>query len=167
MKKLIVAGLALMIALPATAVAQGRGYGQDWREHRREYRDYQRENRRDYRDYQRELRRNHRDYQRGYGYRHAQPRHYHQPSYRYYAPPRYNYYRPSYGYGYGGGYYAPRWHRGMSLPPPYRRVIVHDYGYYGYPPPPYGHAYYRTDGGDIVLAAIATGLILSVFANAF
>jgi Ni/Co efflux regulator RcnB len=46
-------------------------------------------------------------------------------------------------------------------------VIVYDYHRYGYGPPPRGYHYYRTSTGEIILAAIATGLILSVFAGAF
>lgn len=56
-----------------------------------------------------------------------------------------------------------RWHRGAVIPYDYRRNwYVNDYRRYGYPPPPRGHAYYRTDTGDIVLAVIATGVILSL-----
>ena len=39
---------------------------------------------------------------------------------------------------------------------------MRDYNRYGYGPPPRGYGYYRTDTGDIVLAAIATGVILSL-----
>ena len=57
--------------------------------------------------------------------------------------------------------------RGQYLPQEYRRVVIYDYNRYGYGPPPRGYQYYRTNTGEIILAAIATGLILSVFANAF
>lgn len=71
-------------------------------------------------------------------------------------------YGPSYGYGYG--YHAPRrWYRGAVIPYDYRRSwYVNDYRRYGWAPPPRGYGYYRTDSGDIVLAAIATGVILSL-----
>ena len=59
-----------------------------------------------------------------------------------------------------------RWHRGAVIPHNYRRNwYVNDYRRYGYPPPPRGHAYYRTDTGDVVLAVIATGVILSLLNN--
>lgn len=56
-----------------------------------------------------------------------------------------------------------RWHRGAVIPYDYRRSwYVRDYHRYGWAPPPRGYGYYRTDTGDIVLAAIATGVILSL-----
>jgi len=56
-----------------------------------------------------------------------------------------------------------RWARGVVIPYDYRsRWYVRDYRRYGWAPPPRGYAYYRTDTGDIVLAAIATGVILSL-----
>ena len=192
MKKLMVAGLALLIAVPAVAQAQSRGDRQDWRDARREFRqerrefrqerrDFRRDDdrtraerrefrqdrrefrdaRRDFRDDRREWRDDRRDDRRGYGYGYgySAPRHY------YYSPPRTTYYyAPSYSYGYGGyGYSSPhRWSRGQILPPHYRRHAIYDYHRYGWGAPPRGYAYYRTDTGDIILAAIATGLILSI-----
>lgn len=59
-----------------------------------------------------------------------------------------------------------RWARGQAIPYQYRRNwYVHDYHRYGYRAPPRGYAYYRTDTGDIVLAAIATGVIISLLSN--
>jgi Ni/Co efflux regulator RcnB len=56
-----------------------------------------------------------------------------------------------------------RWQRGHVIPYNYRRSwYVDDYRRYGYRAPPRGYAYYRTDTGDVVLAAIATGVILSL-----
>ncbi len=56
-----------------------------------------------------------------------------------------------------------RWARGHVIPYNYRRSwYVRDYHRYGWAPPPRGYGYYRTDTGDIVLAAIATGVILSL-----
>jgi len=40
-----------------------------------------------------------------------------------------------------------------------------DYGRYGYRAPPRGYRYYRTNTGDVVLAAVATGIIASVIAG--
>ncbi len=45
--------------------------------------------------------------------------------------------------------------------------MISDYGRYRLQRPGRGYAYYRTDTGDIVMAAIATGLIASVFAGLF
>jgi Ni/Co efflux regulator RcnB len=60
------------------------------------------------------------------------------------------------------------WRRGQRLDHRYhsRSYIVTDYHRYGWRAPPRGYAYYRTDNGDVVLAAIATGVISSVIANA-
>jgi Ni/Co efflux regulator RcnB len=67
---------------------------------------------------------------------------------RYYPPP---------------GYYYRRWERGARLPPAYyapRYVVVDPYRY-GLRPPPYGCHWVRV-GGDVILAAIATGVVLDV-----
>lgn len=56
-----------------------------------------------------------------------------------------------------------RWQRGATIPYNYRQNwYVQDYRRYGYGPPPRGYGYYRTDTGDIVIAALATGVILSL-----
>lgn len=44
-------------------------------------------------------------------------------------------------------------------------AYMSDYGRYGYRAPPRGYRYYRTNQGDVVLAAIAGGLIASVIAG--
>ena len=43
-----------------------------------------------------------------------------------------------------------------------RQWYINDYRRYGYAPPPRGYGYYRTDTGEVVLALIATGVILSL-----
>lgn len=59
-----------------------------------------------------------------------------------------------------------RYYRGATLPYEYRsRWYVRDYNRYGYAPPPRGYGYYRTDTGDVVLAALATGVIISLLSN--
>lgn len=59
-----------------------------------------------------------------------------------------------------------RWQRGATIPYNYRSSwYVRDYNRYGYAPPPRGYGYYRTDTGDIVLAALATGVIISLLSN--
>ncbi len=62
---------------------------------------------------------------------------------------------------------ARRWARGQRFDHYRDRTyIVTDYSRYGHRAPPPGYAYYRTDTGDLVLAAIATGIISSVFMDA-
>jgi Ni/Co efflux regulator RcnB len=59
-----------------------------------------------------------------------------------------------------------RYYRGGTLPYQYRsNWYIRDYNRYGYAPPPRGYGYYRTDTGDIVMAALATGLIVSLLSN--
>ena len=61
---------------------------------------------------------------------------------------------------------ARRYYRGGTLPYQYRSSwYIRDYNRYGYAPPPRGYGYYRTDTGDIVVAALATGVILSLLNN--
>jgi len=65
------------------------------------------------------------------------------------------------------GYYARNWRRGEYLPPVYRgRGYYVDYRAYRLPPPPRGYGYYR-HGDDVILTAIATGLIASVVFDLF
>lgn len=69
---------------------------------------------------------------------------------------RWQYYGGNYGYrGYEG-----RWRTGQRYP--YYRdsgYYVNDYRAYGLPAPRRGYRYYRTDNGDIVMAAVASGVI--------
>lgn len=79
------------------------------------------------------------------------------------AQRRYNagaYYRPS-------GYQYRQWNAGYTLPPAYRqsRYVV-DHRRYGLRAPPPGYQYTRVDN-DVVLTAIATGLIASVIVGLF
>jgi Ni/Co efflux regulator RcnB len=46
-----------------------------------------------------------------------------------------------------------------------RSYQVNDWRARHYRAPPRGYAYYRTDSGDVVMAAIASGVIASVIAN--
>lgn len=74
---------------------------------------------------------------------------------RYYrpAPPRVVY-RPAYGPGYG-------WKVGHRYRDYYRGPIyvVNDYPRYNLRRPPYGHQWIRDDRGNMLLVAIATGVI--------
>ena len=132
-----------------------REYRQDRRDDRW---DFFRERRDDRQDFRRDQRwdRNNRDWWRGRydfrDYRGARSGYWYAPSYGYYrVEPRY--------YGY-------RWQRGGFLPPPYRGYYVRDPYAYGLGPPPRGYRYVHA-GRDIVLIAIATGLIANVLASVY
>lgn len=66
------------------------------------------------------------------------------------------------------GYQARNWSYGQRLPSQYRTrsYVVSNYSSYGLRAPPSGHQYVRT-GNDVVLAAVATGLITAVIAGLF
>lgn len=145
MKKLLTATLAAVIAsstlgMATAAAAQSRGYDrQDRYEQNREYRN-DRQDRREYRQEQRQYAR----------WQQAQRR---------YAAPRYVAPR---------GYQARSWAYGQRMPAQYRSsaYVVRDYNRYGLRQPPQGYQYVRS-GNDVVLAAIAGGLITAVIAGLF
>lgn len=60
-----------------------------------------------------------------------------------------------------------QWARGQRLPWAYRNHahMVRDYGQRGWARPPRGYAYYTTDNGDVVMAAMRSGWIRSVIAG--
>lgn len=188
MTRAAVFGMALALAAPMAAEAQSRydhrndrrEYRQDRREDRREFRQERREDRRDFRrdrredrrdfrhdrrefrqdrrDYRRDQRwdRNNRDWWRGRGdfrdYRGARSGYWYAPSYGYYrVEPRYQSYR---------------WQRGHYLPHAYRSYYVRDPYAYGLRQAPRGYRYVHA-GNDIVLVAVATGLIASVLSGVF
>ena len=194
--KAAVLGLVLATAAPMAAQAQDRGdrrenrrdYREDrrddrqdfrrerrddrrdWRQgeydNRREYREDRRDDRRDFReerredrqDFRREQRwdRSNRDWWRGRNdfrdYRGARNGYWYAPSYGYYrVEPR---------------YYGQRWQRGSYLPSAYRSYYVRDPYAYNLRPAPRGYRYVHA-GNDIVLIAIATGLIASVLSGVY
>ena len=64
------------------------------------------------------------------------------------------------------GHNMHRYHRGQRFEHYRSRTyIVSDYRSRGWRAPPRGYAYYRTDNGDVVLAALATGIIASIILN--
>jgi len=69
---------------------------------------------------------------------------------------RMHYYGANYGYtGYHG-----RWRTGQRYPNYNQsRYVVSNYRAYGLPAPRQGYRYYRDNNGDVVMAAIATGVI--------
>lgn len=77
---------------------------------------------------------------------------------RYKAPSRYQPPR---------GYQARQWHRGDKLPANYRgKAYAVDYRHYGLSAPPRGYQYVRVNN-DVVLTAIATGVVASVIYQLF
>lgn len=92
-----------------------------------------------------------RDWDRNYGFRHYDGR-------RYVTA---RYVRPS-------GYHYRSWRYGDHLPRAYygRRYVVSDYYAYRLRPPPRGYHYVRVDH-DVVLAAIATGVVVSAVYGIF
>ncbi len=134
-----------------------RGDRRDWRDDRRDWRDDRRDwrdDRRDWRDDRRDWRDDRRDHRRYSRHDDRRWNGYHwYPQYRYRAPVRYVY--PS-------GYRAYQWRVGHRLPRGYYdRDYYVDYRHYRLPPPPYGYHWVRVDR-DVVLVAVATGLILDV-----
>lgn len=67
-------------------------------------------------------------------------------------------------YGYNG--YHGRWRTGQRYRYYNNRSYwINDWGSYGLPAPRRGYRYYRDDNGDIILAAIGTGIIASILAT--
>jgi Ni/Co efflux regulator RcnB len=161
MKKFITAAVAAVIAtsslgLAATSASaqsqHGNGRGpdrqeqvQDRREHRQDARDDRREHRQDARDDRREYRQDQRAYSR---YQRAERRY---NAGRWQQPRGVRY--QAYGYG-------------QRLPSAYNAYVINDYSRYGLRAPPRGYHYVR-NGNDVVLAAVAGGLITAVIAGLF
>ncbi len=190
--KAAVVALALSAtAVPMMAQAQSRDdrreYRQDRRDDRRDYRNERRDDRRDWRqgeyrdrqeyrhdrrddrrDYRVERRddrrdwrndrwdRNNRDWWRG----RSEFRSYNGPRSGYWYAPSYGYYRVE------PRYYGYRWRTGAYLPSRYRTYYVRDPYFYGLRPAPHGYRYVHA-GSDILLVAVATGLIASVLSNVY
>lgn len=138
-------------------------------------------------------RRNHRGPHRDWRADHRPAPHYVRPRHddrRYAGPPRWNRHdrnwwrdhrdfrdyrgnRAGYWYAPGYGYYRVdsryhdyRWRAGSYLPANYRSYYVRDPDFYGLRPAPYGYRYVHA-GNDIVLIALATGLISSVLSGVY
>lgn len=78
--------------------------------------------------------------------------------------PDYARYRYNYGYySRPSGYYYRSWHRGDRLPRSWygSSYIVYDWAPYRLYAPPYGYHWVRV-GDDVILTAIATGVVLDV-----
>ncbi|HYD27124.1 RcnB family protein [Brevundimonas sp.] len=159
MNKALTAALAATLALSSVgmasaAEAQSRGnheQRQDRRDDRREDRQDRREDRREWRQEAREDRRDARQDQRAYARWQQSQRRYNAG--RYHAP---------------RGYQVRTWSYGQRMPSYYRsnQYVVSDYSRYGLRQPPRGYQYVRS-GDDVVLTAVATGLITAVIAGLF
>ncbi len=151
MKKIITISLAALIAAGATATAsaadaQSRYDRNDRQEQRYDRRDDRREWRQDRRLDRRDYRQQARAYER---WQRAERRY---NAGRYYAP---------------RGYQVRTWSYGQRIPVHYSRgYVINDYHRYGLRAPPRGYHYVRS-GNDVVLAAVAGGLITAVIAGLF
>jgi len=150
--RFVVGAVASLLALGAVAPAfadddhRGRGHDRHDRHDDRRYDRHDRHDRRDWRDDRREARHDRRYYDnRG----HYRP-----------APPPRVVYRPGPGRGYG-------WARGHRYNEYYRGpvYVVNDYNRYSVRRPPYGHHWIRDDRGNLLLVAIATGIIADYVIN--
>lgn len=155
MKKFVTAAVAATLALGSVGVAsaaeaQSRGDRYEQRHDRRDAREW-RQDRREWRQDRRQDRREAVQRQRALARWQQAQRRYNAP--RYYAP---------------SGYQYRSWTYGQSMPYAYRtqRYVVNDYARYGLQRPPHGYQYVRS-GNDVVLAAVAGGLITAVIAGLF
>jgi Ni/Co efflux regulator RcnB len=152
MKRLFAAtalALTLIGGVVTTAQADNRDRDRYERRHDDRRDDWRRDDRHDDRRHDRRYDR--RDWDRYYGFRHHDARRYQYG----------RYVRPS-------GYHYRSWRYGDHLPRGYysRRYIVNDYHVYHLRPPPRGYHYVRVDN-DVVLAAIASGIVVSAIYGIF
>lgn len=122
---------------------RGRSHHYDRRDDPRDWREDRRDDRRDYR-HQRQA------YRHGYHDGRRDDRRY--DNRRYYAPPRVVY-RPAPAYH--------RWAKGQRYRDYYRGpvYVVNDYSRYHVRHPPRGYHWVRDDRGNLLMVAIATGII--------
>ena len=140
--------VAALAATPAFAKDHGRGHDRDHDRYGYHDRDRDRDDHDD--DRYEDRRRGDKHYHDDRYYRPAPPRVVYRPVYR-------NEYRPVYHPGHG----QPRWARGVryydnGYGPTY---VIRDYRGYGLRAPPRGYYWRRSDAGDYLLVAIATGII--------
>ncbi|WP_428149579.1 RcnB family protein [Brevundimonas sp.] len=162
MKKFTTAALAALIAagsmgVASAADAQSRHERNDRQEQRQDRRDDRRDDRSDRRDDRQEWRQDNRDDRREYRQEARNYDRWQRSERRYnagrYSPPR--------------GYQVRQWSYGQRLPSYYSQgYVVNDYNRYGLRAPPRGYHYVRS-GNDVVLAAVAGGLITAVIAGLF
>jgi Ni/Co efflux regulator RcnB len=134
---------AVGLAISSPAAAQDGRYRDSDGDGRSDYREWNRDRDRDGRADQWDRRDNRRDgYRNRYRWRHYGGRN-----------------------GYDG--YRGSWRTGQRYPY-YRdsRYMIRDYRAYDLPPPYRGYRYYRDNNGDVVMAALATGIIGLVLGQA-
>ncbi len=158
LNRTVVGTVAALLAVGTVAPAFADDHRHDRRHDRREHRDDRREwrdDRREWRDDRREWRDDRREAR--HDRRYYSPGYYHRPA----PPPRVVYRpapRPVYGYGWQRGHRYRDYYRG----PVY---VVNDYGRYSVRRPPHGHHWIRDDRGNLLLVAIATGIIADFVIN--
>jgi Ni/Co efflux regulator RcnB len=157
MKRLTAAAIALALMSASVAMADEHHDHGDWRNWSAEHRDFDRrggDERRDWRDDRRDE-----EHDRWHDRREWQDRHDHEWSEGRF---RDDDYRRAWGYR------EHEWRRGERLPVSYYAApyVIGDYRAYGLREPPYGCRWIRVNN-DVVLAAIATGVVLDVVYNAF
>ena len=157
MRHAIQSGLSLLLVMTALAagpaMARDHDRGHDRDNDRGDRYGYQDRDDRDHR-YDKHKHKHGRD--RDYGYYRDDYR-----GDRYYRPAPRVVYRPVYRPAYHPGYGPPRWARGAryydhGYGPTY---VVRDYHGYGLRAPPRGYHWRRSDAGDYLLVAVATGII--------
>ena len=178
MTKAAIAALALSTAaVPMAAEAQSRGDRWERRDDRRDDRWDRRDDRRDHRADRRDNRRDDRWDRRDHRQDNRAERRWSRNDRNWYQGRSdfrdYRGYRQGYWYAPSYGYYRvePRyssyhWQRGQYLPSNYRSYYVRDPYVYGLREAPRGYRYVHA-GSDIVMIAIATGLIASVLSNVY
>ena len=146
----VIAGSSLGVASAADAQSRGNNDRYEQRQDRRDDRRDDRNDRREYRQDAREDRREYRQDQRAYArYQRAERRY---NAGRYQAP---------------RGYQVRNWSYGQRMPSYYSNgYVVNNYSSYGLRAPPRGYHYVRS-GNDVVLAAVAGGLITAVIGGLF
>ena len=153
--KFATAALAAVIAtgsigIASAADAQSRHDRNDRQEQRQDRRDDRRDDRQEWRQDNRDDRREYRQDVRAYDRYQRSERRYNAGRY---APPR--------------GYQTRQWAYGQRIPSYYSQgYVVNNYSAYGLRAPPRGYQYVRS-GNDVVLAAVAGGLITAVIAGLF
>ena len=154
MRHAIKSGLSLLLAV--TALAAGPAMARDHDRDRDNDRDHDRYGYQDRGDHDHRYDRRKHGHDRDYGYYRDDRR-----GARYYRPAPRVVYRPVYQPAYHPGYGPPRWARGGryyddGYGPTY---VVRDYRGYGLRAPPRGYYWRRSDAGDYLLVAVATGII--------
>jgi len=167
-KRMIIAAMALSLLTSSLALADPPGDGghggdhREWRHDHGDHRDWHREGG-DRRDWHREDG-DHHDWQRQEHDRrdHRDERWRDRPAYRYREQfDSGRYWRPP-------GYYVHEWRRGERLPITFRApaYVIPDFAVYHLRPPPPGYYWVRVNN-NAVLAAVTTGIVVSIAYNLF